>query len=981
MRISLLTIGVCLLVTTPLRGAELKVTAEQMPRVPATEPKDALKTFEVRDGFRLELAAHEPRVIDPITMCFDERGRLFVVEMIDYSERREENPHLGRIRMLEDRDGDGVFEKATVYAKHLPWPSAMVCYGGGLFVGATPDVWWFKDTNGDGKADERKVVFNGFAAGQSRLNVQGLFNSFQFGLDNRIHGTASSMGGKVKRPGDPDSKAVTLRRADFSFDPRTHEFRLETGGGQYGMSFDNEGRKFTCSNSSHAQAVMYDYHYQGRNKFYAMPTPRVGIAVDGGAAEVYRISPDEPWRVIRTRWRISGVVRGMVEGGGRVSGYFTGATGITMYRGNAYGSGFVNNLFVGDAGGNLVHRKQVDFNGVERSARRPDGEEKREFIASTDNWFRPVHFANGPDGCLYIADMYRETIEHPWSIPEEIKKFTDLNSGNDRGRIYRIAPKSFKYQKPLTFENASTTDLVRALDHDNAWQRETAARLLFERQDRKAIGGLYDVVMNSARPLSRMHALYALQGLDGLKQGILLRALQDKDERVRAHAIKLSEGLVSGENANTAIVDQLSSMGSDPSAKTRFQLALTLSLVDSRDRLKALAQILEKDADSRWIQGAALNAVRGNAGQLFALHAGGKADRATLASLAGMIGALGDTSGAQAVIQYAVRSKSESTSVSLLSSLNQGLRRKRLTLAKVDTGGMLAPLIESARRTAADKEASASRRGSAVRLLAVLGYSGARDTLLPLIGDKQVGATVLGIMLAFSDSKVASDLLQAWPSLGADAKERIVASLVSNYTRATMLLKQIKVGNVKPDALNTQQIQSLRTSRSSSVRNLAVEVFGQQEKLAMEKLMKLYKPSLTIPGDAAIGVEIYKLRCATCHRANGQGHLLGPDMVTIKNSGREKLLLNILNPNAEVAPQYMAFNVDTSDDFSYTAVIANETPTHITLRMANGIEPTLVRTKVRGMKSSGKSLMPEELHKDLSAEQMADLLAFIEAAR
>jgi putative membrane-bound dehydrogenase-like protein len=979
MRFPSVMLGLLLAVQPSSHAAEPKVTAEEMPRVPATEPKDVLKTFNVRDGFRLDLAAHEPEVIDPVTMCFDERGRLFVVEMIDYSERREENPHLGRIRMLEDVDGDGVYEKASIYAKALPWPTAVVAYGGGLYVGSTPDIWWLKDNDGDGEADERKVVFTGFAAGSSRLNVQALFNSFQFGMDNRIHGTASSAGGKVKRPGDPDSKAITLRRADFSFDPRTHEIRIETGGGQYGMSFDSEGRKFTCSNSSHAQAVMYDYHYQGLNPLFTMPGPRVGIAVDGAAAEVFRLSPDEPWRVIRTRWRISGVVRGAVEGGGRVSGYFTGATGITMFRGNAYPEGFVNNLFVGDAGGNLVHRKQVDENGVELSARRPDGEEKREFIASTDNWFRPVHFANGPDGCLYIADMYRETIEHPWSIPEEIKQHVDLNSGNDRGRIYRIAPKGFKYRRPQTFANATTVGLVAALGHDNAWQRETAARLLFERQDRRAIGALYDVVTNSQKPLTRLHALHVLDGLDGLKQGVVLRGLSDTDERVRVHAIKLAERLATGARPNTAIINRLASMGGDASVKVRFQLALSLALVQSPDRLSALAEILTRDATTKWTRAAALNAVRTDAAAMFTRYAGKTADQSTLAELARMIGVQGDREGSQAVIRFAVASSSESTSISLLTSLDAGLKRKRLDVSKMDTDGALQTLIESSRKIAADPRSPIGPRTAAIRMVAVLGYPGAKATLLPLLADKSVGTATLSALLKFSDSAAGSDLLARWKSFDATAQAQIVRSFVANNSRAVQLLKAIGAGRIEADSLAAQQVQALRASRSGSVRALAIKVLGEQQLQAVEKLMTRYKPALKIPGDAGKGKEIYTLRCATCHRANGEGHLLGPDMVTIKNTGREKLLLNIINPNAEVAPQYMAFNVDTEDDFSYTAVIANETPTHITLRMANGIEQTFIRSKVRGMKSSGKSLMPEELYKDLTAAQMADLLAFIEA--
>ena len=151
---------------------------------------------------------------------------------------------------------------------------------------------------------------------------------------------------------------VEIAGHDFWFDPRTYDFGLEAGGGQYGMSFDDQGRRFACGNSDHLQFFVYDDRLPVRNPAFSMPDPRRSIAEDGGAAEVYRISPDEPWRIVRTRWRIAGVVKGVVEGGGRVSGYFTGATGATVYRGDIYGDDFANNVFVGDAGGQLVHRKK-----------------------------------------------------------------------------------------------------------------------------------------------------------------------------------------------------------------------------------------------------------------------------------------------------------------------------------------------------------------------------------------------------------------------------------------------------------------------------------------------------------------------------------------------------------------------------------------------------------------------------------------------
>jgi putative membrane-bound dehydrogenase-like protein len=483
--------------------------ARELPRYPPVEPNNAVATWKVKPGFKLELVAHEPQVSDPIAVTFDERGRMFVCEMIDYSERRDATPHLGRISLLEDRDADGTYETSTVFADNLPLPTGLIWANGGLFVAATPNIWRFEDRDDDRHAEFREVVFTGFGRGLRALNMQAMLSSFAWGQDNRIHllGGPGNRG-LISSPKRPDLPGEELAGRDFWFDPRTFAFGFGPGGGQYGLSFDNYGRKFVSSNSDHLQFYVYDDRYARRNPFFTPPPARQSIAADGGAAEVFRISPDEPWRIVRTRWRIGGVVRGIVEGGGRVSGYFTGATGTTVYRGDAYGPVFVNNTFTGDAGGQLIHRKVLTADGASLIGRRPADEQDYEFAASTDSWVRVVNFANTPDGTLLVCDMYREVIEHPWSIPEEIKRHLDLNSGHNRGRLYRLVPDDPAWQRrsAVRLAGATTTELVATLGHSNGWHRDTAARLLYERQDASAVEPLVRLFRARADPLAQHHA-------------------------------------------------------------------------------------------------------------------------------------------------------------------------------------------------------------------------------------------------------------------------------------------------------------------------------------------------------------------------------------------------------------------------------------------------------------------------------------------
>jgi putative membrane-bound dehydrogenase-like protein len=968
-------------------GAQPEVTAKDLPRFPALEPAQALASFQVRKGFRLELVASEPLVNSPVTMAFDEHGRLFVVEMIDYSERRDETPHGGRIRLLEDTDGDGRFDKSTVFADNLPWPTAVICYGGGIFVGASPDIIWLKDTNGDGKADERNVVFTGFGSGVTRLNVQALINSFNWGLDNRIHGATGPNGGNAVRATATNAPpALDLRGKDFSFEPRSLRIQPETGGGQYGLSFDSVGRKFVCSNSDHLQMLMYELRHGIRNPQLAMPGPRISIAADGPAAEVFRISPDEPWRIIRTRWRVSGVVPGMVEGGGRVSGYFTGATGATIYRGDAYGLEFVDNAFIGDAGGNLVHRKVLVPNGVALTGKRPADEQNSEFIASRDTWFRPVHFQNGPDGCLYIADMYREVIEHPWSIPEAIKKHIDLNSGNDRGRIYRVVPEGFKQPARPQLATATTSLLVANLASPNGWTRDTAARLLYERQDRRAVPEL-EKLLRSRSMHGRLHALYTLQGLISLESRHVLAALGDPEERVREHAVKLAEPLLSNSRTGGgALVDKLLAMTGDLSPRVRYQLAFTLGEVRHANQPRALAEIIRRDVDIAWTQWAVLSALNNGLGEVFTTLIHDRHFRSSVASaeflrkLVELIGARNNAAEIRSVLEFAIKPDPAAPVAVLVRALGDGAARAGTTLAAVDKLSHLKGIFAAAAQTAENPKASEAARIQAVQLLAMTSFAESGTKLARLLDAPQdpVRLAAMGALARFSSPEVGSEILKRWADFSPRVRTEALAVLLTRADRSLAVLQAVQAGTIKTADISAAQVKALRASRDPAVSALAAKVFVPEAKAA--EVLKTFQPALAMAGDAQRGKTVFLERCVACHRAGQDGFALGPDFVTVKTAGKDKLLASIIDPNAEVAPQFIAFQVDTRDDESYTAIIGNETPGNVTLRMANGQEVNLPRTKVKAMKSSGQSLMPEGLANGLTPQSMADLIEFIMTA-
>jgi putative membrane-bound dehydrogenase-like protein len=1027
-RITALVLALALFASTERsdvsRGDEPKDDfSAELPRIPPVEPSAALATFQVAPGFRIEQVAAEPLVIDPVAMAFDALGRLFVVEMRDYSE--DKTGHLGRVRLLEDTDGDGRFDKSTVFVDNLSWPTAVTCYDGGVFIGAAPDILYCKDADGDGRADVVRKVFTGFG----RSNVQGLLNTLTWGLDNRVHGATSSTGGQIRKVDElipigqlkektgatqagqspatasgsgarPDAqqpaKVVSVSGRDFAFDPRTLEFAATSGGAQHGMSFDDWGRKFVCSNSDHIQQVMFEDRYVARNPYLTAPSPRISIAADGPQAEVFRISPVEPWRIVRTRLRVAGAVPGPVEGGGRAAGYFTGATGLTIYRGDAWPAETRGLAVVGDVGSNLVHRKRLEQHGLEFVARRID--QHSELVASRDIWFRPAQFANAPDGTLYIADVYREVIEHPDSLPPVIKKHLDLTSGNDRGRIYRIVPDGFK-QPPLPrLANAKTEELVATLENANGWQRETASRLLFERRDKAAIEPLVKLVAESSSPRARMHALYVLDGLHALAPSAVLRGLADKHPQVRRHAVRLAER-VAGDSGE--VRDKLLAMVADDDLEVRYQLAFTLGELADAGRLTALAQLARRDAANRWVRLAVLSSLNGGTGAVFSELVSdkqfrhGNAGRHVLEALALQAGLAHRDSDVAAVLKglESLAADERPLAETLVRSLGEGLVRQGSPLAKLlatqssggkgdrgKAGEIFAHLLVTARRTATDNHASEKKRAQAVGMLALGSLADARPVLEKLLDQRvapRLQIAALATLARFDDPAVAALVLEAWPGLSPRLRAQATELLFARVDRLTALLDAVEQGRFSAADIDPARAKLLEKHADARIRDRAGRLLASAKLGRRQDVIDAYRNVLAMPGDRKRGQVAFQKICAACHRVEGVGYEIGANLAAMKNRGAEAILVNVLDPSREVNPQYVNYTVVTRDGRTLTGMIAAETATSVTLKRGEGASDTVLRVNIDQMQSTGMSIMPEGLEKQVDPQMMADLIAYL----
>ena len=950
---------------------------DSLPRIAPRPPAEAVKLFEVHPAFRMELAAAEPLVMSPVAAEFDEDGRLFVVEAPEYNQYGSKNSHgKGRVAMLEDTDGDGKFDRRTIAVDDLDYPTAVFPWDGGLYVGAAPHLYYCKD-------GEKKIVLSGFGTDKSG---EGHLNSFRWHLDNRILISTGSDGGEITKGPLKDTAAISVRRQNILLDPRNNSFEPTSGGGQHGMSMDDWGNTFVCGNSDPCLHLAYDTRLLAKNPALLAPPPAVNIAPAGKFTKLHRISEVEPWRDLRTRLRKDGVVPGSDEGG-QASGFFTGATGITIYRGDAYPPEFRGNAFVGEVANNLVYRAKLTPKGASFVAERADAD--KEFLASKDIWFRPVQFTQGPDGCLYVIDMYRELIEGAAFLAPSILKHVDPSAGVDKGRIWRIAPKDFKQPTPLKMSVLSSEELVKLLDHSNGWHRDTAARLLFMKQDQKVVPMLKQLAAEGKTPQGRAHALYTLQGLNQLSSKILNQAWADADANVRAHAIQLSiqkESQPSDEVFRERVQDD--------SPQVRYQLVWFLAELDSGIVGKTLQTLVKRDSADPWMRLAiAYAATSGPVGddkldfigdpELFKLEYG----RAFIELLVETAGASKSKETARSALRGISRLRDHDVGYQFHLMYVMMKRASQSTLQMFERDktarAFYAQLQERARETALDAKVAAKERATAIRALIVSPYADVRD-LFPILlkpmqpNEVQVAAMDLLARTGPDDAPVL--LIKIWPSLSPAVRATATEVLLSRANWLQLFLDAVESNKIAKADVDPARIALLLKSPNRSVRIRVEDLFGKPTTIRKE-VVERYQPALKLKGDPLKGKAIFKKDCAACHKLEDVGVEVGADLKAIRDRGVEGMMLNILDPNREVKPQFLAYSLETANGKTFSGLITAETPNSVTLRLLDGRSETIARADIDTLRSTGLSFMPEGLEKQIDLQAMADLLAYLNSIK
>jgi putative membrane-bound dehydrogenase-like protein len=917
-------------------------------------PEQALAEFKVMPGLRVQLVASEPEISSPVAAAFDEQGRLFVVEMLDYPIYDASKPPRGRIKRLEDRDGDGRYRTATVYAEGLLMAQGVAPWKGGLLVTQAPNVLYLKDTHGGGHADLKEALYSGFAVENPQLRV-----SFPtFGLDNWIYVANGQRGGKIRNAHRPDSEPIDINGMDFRFDLIHDRAEAITGFGQFGLTFDDWGHRFVCTNRNHLIPIVIPNRYFQRNPFLAAPGPVTDNQGPGGAARVYPISKN---------WTLTSIH----------SGTFTAACGVFIYRGDLLPKTYYGHAFTCEPTGNLIHEEELIPQGGSFAWKPPH--EGTEFLASPDNWFRPVSMFPGPDGALYVVDMYRAEIEHPDWVPADLKNRYDFNHRRDQGRLWRIVPEGARPSKSRPeLSHAKTSALVELLDHPDGWWRMTAHRLLFERQDRDSWGPLRKMAL-SASPLGRLHAAYALEGQETLDLDLVLRLLSDPHPRVRENAVRLAERWAS----EGPVAEQLTRLAEDPDPLVRWQTALTLGSWDSDAILDPLVKIARAGMEDRWTRLAVASAVPARAGKLLARIE----DPVFCRELSAIVGSRHDP-GEVALVIRDLSNSGPRRQAAVLSGLAEGLSRRSLKLVEflgsLPEAEMAQAILSKAGGVASDAGRPLPERLDAVRLLVHVPWEAARPVLGLLLGEDQPQEVRIAAVDALSKHarpEVAALLMASWKKALPALRREILEAMSRRPERIQALLDEIEAGRMTPGELGASLLREVQNHADPGIRERARKLVQNKLPEERQKVIDRYKPALAKEGDAKRGREIFRANCSACHRIAGIGSPVGPDLSDSLGKAPEQLLVDILDPSRVIDNNYVTYIVKTKSGLVISGFIASQTASSLTLRRGEGQEDIVLRQDIDEIKSSGVSLMPDGLEKNIPIEGMADLIAFLKGWR
>lgn len=933
-------------------------------------PGEEVGTFVLDDpGLEVQLVASEPDVRSPVALAWDASQRLYVAEMIGYPE----TPGLGRITRLEDRDRDGRYEHVQVFAGGFDFPASVMAVEAGVLVADAPHIWLLRDTNEDGEADERQIVWTGFRPGSQQLRA----NALHWGPDNWIHGANGRNDGEVTRP--EGGGAISIRSRDFRFRLQPAAFEAVVGQSQFGQVHDDWGRRFLSWNTIPVrQQLLPGWFLEACPDLASLAI--VDVAEPGDSGEIFPLSP--PPRQFNAE---------------RAS-FYNALCGLTILHSPFLGSDYEGNAFVGESLSNLVIRRKLDATGVVARTQRPNP--KSDFLASSDSWFHPVFLATGPDGALYLCDFYRPLVEHPiYVASEQARREVDWRQGAEHGRIWRVSRRGERQtrQPPVPPADLSSSELVARLEHPVGWQRDTARRVLVERRQHGLAGDVRRVWSSAATAQGRLQAMWTLEGLGELKVADLQRALSDESDLVRCQGIALSGSLLPQDETLRQTCRNLAGQGS---SLIRFQLALSSVKWQDEERGELLKSLIHLAPGESPLTEVVLAVAARTPGQMLDVvgqlvrdepQAWLSPDEGRSRFLRGVGRRLGvdpldehDAEGLENLLQLA-RDRSESAGVGWILA---GMSESGVPLGKSLKAALAwkdPALVDWARRMVQEKLDSDIKPADPAMWAAPLGLFvwGEPDaTLRDLMRLVKRGQPAeVQSLAAFVIGEVATpssveELLGVWTEAGTPARRELLRGAARSLALGQMVLEGWREGMISPADFPADILVTLVQSDSVDLRGLAREV-APAVNTDRQQVVDAHQEALSHRGNALAGARVFRQHCLVCHQVQREGGAVGPDLSGIGGRPREAVLVDLLDPNRRVNPNFVVQLVELKSGVVASGLIMAETAQTLVLKRADGSTEQIPVAGIVEVRSTGQSLMPEGFEQKLPGTSLVDLLEFL----
>lgn len=948
---------------------------QDKPPGPALTPAEALKKMTVPPGFSVELVASEPAIVNPVAMTFDERGRLWITESLEYP-RHSAGPGKDRVKVLESTKGDGVYDKVAVFAEGLNIPSGIAVGHGGVWVANAPDILFYKE-GPDGKAAGKpEVVVTGFG----RADTHELPNSLTWGPDGWLYGLNGVFNPCVVKSNNGNTYRFTC--ALFRIHPKTREFQLfcEGTSNPWGVAIDSEGSFFVS-----ACVIDHLWHLVETGYYHRQ----------GGAYPPFT-------------WKLGSIVKHRHQ----KAAY----CGIHYFDSDAYPPEFRDRLYMGNIHGGCINSDVLTRDGSTYFAKpAPD------FLTANDAWFMPVVQKTGPDGCLYIADWY-----------DRYHCYQDANrdpAGIDRanGRIYRVRYKDSPRAGKFDLAKETDDELIKRLHSPNVYFRDVAQRLLCERHKPETSAKLQKLVLDGQESRkTRLHALWALVGTGALDGNFHKELLAHQDPTFRAWGVRAAGNF---RKIDPAIRDNVISRANDPAGDVQVQVAIAANKIDGIDAVPLLAKVLSSCGDDKVIPSIVwqnLHPVLEEKGDQFLgvvqqadaksaanlalimprvierILASKKADSAVVVALLGIL-IDGKSSNANAAKQCLATLAGKVQTGEVTGGQRDGLRDKLQPVIKPILSGkddhllfadavILAASLKDPDGIAATRRIlAAQKHGDALRLKAVDaliagGDASLLDAVAALLSEgKATSAVFRGQMLAslgrLEEAKVADVVLPNYPKMEAELQPKAIELLTQRTVWSKQLMKAVADKKVPATALNVNQVRKLLGSKDEELVKQVTVLWGtirEDRNPAREKVVAEMRDLLRkTPGNPLKGVVVFKNLCAQCHKIHGEGEEVGPDITVNGRSDFEQLLSNVFDPSLVIGAGYYATTVNTKKGTVVTGLLVEESPQRVVLKVQGGKLETIARGDVEEIITSKVSLMPEGIEKQLKPEDIADLFAFL----